>query len=305
MSMQYESGQLDLDLFMANFSGGVPVKDDLASMEFPLFSLGKKPDLRIREFIHPLNGKKVKIIPSVAGAANVFDKDLLIFVASQLIEAKKNNWPISKKVKIPIHSFIKQTQRSDGGKSYTDINNMLIRLKGTTIETNVPTGNVTQTKGFGWIDDYEITQYTRNKKGIQEVVVTISDFLYNSIKTFEVLTISQQYFALGQPLERRLYELARKHVGRKAVWKCDLDLLRLKCGTTQELYVFRKELRAIIARDALPGFRIALDTTVKKHKAVFYTRDNEQLIKDLSEKNLIGWFEALERGGSSSNNEEM
>jgi hypothetical protein len=95
---------------------------------------------------------------------------------------------------------------------------MLRRLKGTQIETNIVTGGEEQTKGFGWIHDYTITKKTGNGKGVLECIVQISDWMYNALLHYEVLTIDRRYFALRMPLERRLYELARKHVGNKAIW---------------------------------------------------------------------------------------
>lgn len=56
------------ELFAANMLEW-PVKDDLASMEFPLFSLSKRPDTKVREYISPSTHKRVKVIPSVLGAA--------------------------------------------------------------------------------------------------------------------------------------------------------------------------------------------------------------------------------------------
>jgi plasmid replication initiation protein len=89
-----------------------PVKDDLASMEFPIFSLKKAHDTAIREYENPSTKKRIRITPSVVGAATVFDKDLLLFIGSQLIEARKEGQPISRKVKVDIYRFLTGTCRS-------------------------------------------------------------------------------------------------------------------------------------------------------------------------------------------------
>jgi plasmid replication initiation protein len=44
----------------------------------------------------------------------------------------------------------------------------------------------------------------------------IADRLYNAILAREVLTLNRDYFRLDGGLERRIYELARKHCGRQA-----------------------------------------------------------------------------------------
>src|SRR3546814_5310579 len=67
---------------------------------------------------------------------------------------------------------------------------------------------------------------------MQEVEVRLSDWVFNAIRSNEVLTLNRQYFRLRKPLERRLYEIARKHCGwpGKAV-KFGLDTMQRKCGS--------------------------------------------------------------------------
>lgn len=276
-----------------------PVKDDLGSMEFPIFSLTKKKDASIRDYHNAQTGKRVRIMPSVLGAATMFDKDLLLFIGSQIMEARRQGLAISRQVKIDVYQFLTGTSKSTGGKAYELILDMLRRLKGTTIETNIKTGQVEQTHGFGIIEDYKVDRYTKNGKGVLDATVTISEWLYNALIHYEVLTLDREYFQLGQALERRLYELARKHAGEKPLWKCDIDLLRTKTGTTQDLRRFRSELRSIIERDSIPKYAMALDTQPKQHKVVFYTRNTKALLAELSRTDNFDWFEKLERSPSS------
>jgi plasmid replication initiation protein len=274
-----------------------PVKDDLASMEFPLFSLSTIPDTTVREYHQAGTNKRVRIIPSVMGAATVFDKDLLLFIGSQIIEGRKAGLPISNTVKFDSYSFLQGTSRQPCGKAYANILDMLRRLKGTQIETNIVTGGQEQTKGFGWIHDYTITKSatTSMGDGVLECIVQISDWMYNALLHYEVLTIDRRYFALRMSLERRLYELARKHVGSKPIWKADMSLMLQKCGSTQDLRHFRADVRKIIQRDSLPDYRMALDTSVKPQKIVFYTRNNKALSAELVATGKAAWFEKLER----------
>jgi plasmid replication initiation protein len=46
--------------------------------------------------------------------------------------------------------------------------------------------------------------------------LALSRWLYNAVLAREVLTLNREYFRLGGGLERRLYELARKHCGQQA-----------------------------------------------------------------------------------------
>ena len=65
------------------------------------------------------------------------------------------------------------------------------------------------------IDKAEVVRETRDGK-MQEIEITLSDWVYDAIENNNVLTLSRQYFQLRKPIERRLYELARKHCGKQA-----------------------------------------------------------------------------------------
>jgi hypothetical protein len=49
-----------------------------------MFSLSKKPDKRIRHYEH--NDISVTITPSVLGLATIWDKDILLYCISVLVE---------------------------------------------------------------------------------------------------------------------------------------------------------------------------------------------------------------------------
>src|SRR5580700_7246130 len=74
------------DLFICDVLDAIP-KDDMASMEHPIFSLATRPDTRVLRYEH--KNVVVEIVPSVRGLATIHDKDILIYCISQLM-AKKN-----------------------------------------------------------------------------------------------------------------------------------------------------------------------------------------------------------------------
>lgn len=63
------------------------IKDDSASMEAPIFTLATKPDLAVWNWASKDSSRSVEVYPSVKGRATQFDKDVLIFVVSQMTEA--------------------------------------------------------------------------------------------------------------------------------------------------------------------------------------------------------------------------
>ena len=96
-----------------------------------------------------------------------------------------------------------------------------------------------------------------------DVEVTLSDWVFDAIENDHVLTLSRQYFFLRKPLERRLYELARKHCGAQPKWTIGLELLRDKCGSGSTLKEFRRLVGKIIADDVahshMPDYAFAID----------------------------------------------
>jgi plasmid replication initiation protein len=299
------------ELFAATLQSW-PVKDDIASMEIPVFSLTKKPDTSVREY---RNGETyVKIIPPVIGAATVFDKDLLIYASSQIIEARNRGEKISPIVEIDSADFLRKTARSDSRESYERIADMLNRLYGTSIITTRTTGDVQQTEPFRLISDFRITSkvsrtetrpYGKSSRTQQHEIVRVlsfqvrlSDWLYNGLLKYEVLTLDHAYFRLSSSIERRLYEVARKYCGNQPLWKINIDLLAEKLGIKRDRRFFRQELRRIIDEDQMPEYHIALDAKVKPDMVVMYTKNSAEFAKFfLKKQELQAWFATLERPG--------
>lgn len=297
-----------LELVLADALDVVP-KDDLGSMGVPIFSLSKSGDTEVR--IYQRGNRTVRVIPSGIGAATVFDKDLILYLASQIVDRINRNLPVSKTVQVKSYDFIKATARDDSRCGYEGILNMLRRLRGTTLETNIPTGGIVPDKGFSLIDAYETIRKKKRKakasekgKG-QEIdrvltfTVTMSDWLYNGLVKLEVLTLNRQYFQLSKAIERTLYETARRHCGTdKALWKVDIDLLIEKIGFRRDRPNFRAELRQIIKADTLPDYYLALDNSKRPGVVVFYTRNAAALSKYIRTEGCYDWFNSLETKAS-------
>ena len=130
------------------------------------------------------------------------------------------------------------------------------------------------------IESYEIARATREGR-MQEVEIKLSDWVFNAIRHNEVLTLHRDYFRLRKPLERRMYELARKHCGKQKEWKISLDLLRKKCGSASTEKEFKRLIQNIVEQDTehghMPDYAVFLDEqsvvfknrgTMEKEKAV-------------------------------------
>lgn len=241
------------DLFICDVLAASP-KDDLGTMEHPIFSLSTKPDLRVLSYEH--NGTQVQVTPSVKGRATIFDKDILIFCISQLMVGLNAGREVSRKLQLKAHDLLLATGRDTGGDSYLRLREAFERLAGTRITTNIATGGIEVTSGFGLIESWEILRKTRGGRMIS-VMVTLSDWIFRAVLARSVLTLSRDYFSLRKPLERRVYELARKHCGRQPEWRVSVGTLHKKAGSTAPVRVFRAAIRKMIEEANLPDYSMA------------------------------------------------
>lgn len=249
------------DLFVCDIVDAVP-KGDMSSMEHPVFSLSTKPDTRPRRYER--GGNWIQISPSSYGLATVHDRDVLIYCISQCMAAINQGRKVSRKMRFTAHDLLVATNRQTSGRGYDLLRDCLRRLQGTQIETNLRQGDREYFKVFGLIESAEIVRETREGRML-DVEITLSDWVFDAIENNHVLTLSRKYFFLRKPIERRLYELARKHCGHQSSWQVGLDTLRDKCGSGSTIKEFRRLVLKVIEddekHDHMPDYTFSLDGT--------------------------------------------
>ena len=248
------------DFFVCDVLDAV-AKADMASMEHPIFSLATRPDTRVRRYEQ--GDCFVEVTPSAKGLATVHDRDVLIYCISQVIAALNDARPVTRTLRLKAYDLLVATNRMTNGQAYDGLKAALERLRGTTISTNVKTGGTEQFDVFGLIERARVVRETREGR-MQELEIVLSDWVFNAIEAREVLTLHRDYFRLRKPLERRMYELARKHCGRQSEWSIGLAKLRDKCGSTSSMKEFRRLIGAIVEQDAahghIPDYAVTLGT---------------------------------------------
>ncbi len=247
------------DFFICDVTDAIP-KDDLGSMEHPIFSLSTKPDTRIREYEH--NNIKITVAPSAHGLATIHDKDILIYCISQLIAKMNAGGEPKRTLHLKAYDLLVSTNRKTDGRGYEQLVAAFDRLSGTRIKTNLRTNGEEVTEGFGLIDSWRVIRHTESGRML-ELKVNLSDWVFNAVLGSEVLTLHRNYFRLRKPLERRVYEIARKHCGQKQEWSISLETLQKKCGAASTLKEFRRLVSTIAAEDAshshMPDYSITLN----------------------------------------------
>ena len=221
-----------------------------------MFSLSTRPDLRVLFYDH--NDVSIQITPSLRGLATIHDKDILIYCISQLMAAVNAGRAISKVVHLRAHDLLVATNRDTSGDGYKRLRDALERLAGTRITTNYETGGHEVTSGCGLIESWQIVRRSRGGR-MSSVTVTLSDWLFRAVQAKSVLTLSRDYFRLRKPLERRIYELVRKHCGRQPSWLVSVQVLHKKSGSASPRRVFRKMLRDMIISGHLPDYQMLED----------------------------------------------
>jgi plasmid replication initiation protein len=265
----------NLDFFLADIWVW-PIKDDHASMEHPIFSLTKKPTVAIRHYER--NGITVTVAPSAYGMPTIWDKDVLIYCCSQLIEGMKQGREPHAVVRFEVYDLLVSTNRSTGKKGYDLLKDALDRLHGVNVKTNIKTGGTETTYSFHLIDEWSIVEAAANAS----VQVRLSDWLYRAVINHEVLTLHKDYFRLDGGLERRLYELCRKHCGNQSKWIVRLETLHEKSGSQGPLKKFRHVVRNLVASDHLPEYRLRSQGNL----LVVYPRTHKGGLREL--KDVLG-----------------
>lgn len=245
------------DFFIADIFDNLPIKDDIASMEHPLFTLSTKKDIRTIRYEH--NGNTVTISPSAEhGLPTIFDKDILLYCGSLLMAEVNEGRIPPRTLRISTHDLLVATNRATDGRSYSLFKKSLDRLTSVYIDTNIKTGGK-MSEGFHIIESYKILENSRVKKRMVKLEITLSNWFYNSIINKEALTIHRDYFRLRQSLERRIYEIARKHCGSQDKFSMSMALLHKKSGSSSPLKLFRFRIKKIIDKNNLPDYLMFLE----------------------------------------------
>ena len=244
------------DFFIADILD-VSIKDDLASMEHPLFAL-KAGDMRVKTYER--NGNSVTVQPGHGGCATIHDKDIWIYCISQMVEAMNRGREVNKTVRFTAYDFLTATNRDTSGRAYERMAEAMARLRHTGIETNIETAGQRERRGFGLVESWRVVEKTSGGRMVA-VEVTFPDWLIRSVTAKHVLTLSPDYFRIRKPINRRVYELARKHCGNQKQWQCSVETLHEKSGSTDTIRKLRAVLKSLADVDDLPDYSVTIDPT--------------------------------------------
>lgn len=269
-----------------------PLKDDVNLMDVAPFSLSKRANKGIIKY--ELKDCLITIEGGAeSGLATVFDYDIFLNMVSYLAEevqqyrreeAKGLRPTVPPKTYRPSASHIlKFCRRSDGGKSYEDLEAALDRLANTTIKVvNLSGGKRRQVDSRPLIGGYSVVSRTGANK-IDTVEITIPDWVYMSVvrsdKKLPLLTLHQDYFLISSGLGRFIYRLARKAAGKDEA-RYGVSELHRRSGSSQELRKFAYDLREFVTRTQafpMPGYDLSIEQGREEQMLYMRRRNDEEL----------------------------
>lgn len=303
----------DLELERDNDSPLIgTAKNERTLMAYNFFSLTRDHQTELPYYD---DGKvSIEVVGTKFGIANIWDKEVLIYLESLLQDRINRGEPPSPIFQFTANDLFRITGTKAAGTAYERLEAALDRLKSTTVKTNLldADGEGSEvTRSFSWIDDYKIV-WRKNRKSMQSIRVVLGYRLYNAIlKKNHVLTYDSRYFKLC-PLEKRLYEIARAHCGDQPGFKMGIEKLRLRVGMTIPLRHFKSKLQAISQRKSpLPGYGLSLidpriqrsldtarpaptsRTPLKSYLVYFFRTDRLIDLRPVSEVPMVESLEAL------------
>lgn len=235
------------------------VRGEKSVMDFPFFTLSKNPQLKPIEYRH--DGVVIQIRPSATGVATMYDKEILLYVASLMVQAIARGEEVGTDFTFTAHDYFLVTGVARPSKrDYDRFADALERLQGTQIKTNIETGSEIDRGWFSWLSEAQAKYRKSPKTGEEQlrlVKVRICEWLHRAIKRDgRIYHYHHEYFRLGA-IERRLYEIAHCHCEGGEL-EISLEALWVKVGSTGTLRKFKLQLKDIAAENKLPEYTVEL-----------------------------------------------
>jgi len=258
MPMSRRPGEREqLALFRALPGEDMAPRDAQDLMAYPFFSLAKSRRTVPIRFEAGAVSLTVEGVPE-HGIATIWDADVLIWAASQIVQARDEGRGTSRLMAATPYEILRFARRGTGRTEYLGLRAALDRLQSTTVSTSIRQAGKLRHR-FSWINEWR--EHLRPDGRADGIELILPDWFYSGvIHEALVLTLDPAYFRLTGGIERWLYRLVRKHGGRQRHgWRFDLRHLYLKSGSLQRYRDFALHLRGLARRQSLPGYRLAIE----------------------------------------------
>ena len=227
-------------------------------MAYPFFSLAKSRRTA------PIDFRSGNVTIRVEGTqehgiATIWGADVLIWAASQLVEARDSGLRTSRLMRATPYEILRFIVRGVSLRDYQRLKATFDRLQSTTVAASIRETSGRRLHRFSWINEWkELADVRGSPLGIELI---LPDWFYAGVVDAALqLTINPAYFRLTGGIKRWLCRLVRKHGGKQPDgWQFDFRHLHRKSGSAMRFSDFAYDLRALVARQPLPGY--VLDIT--------------------------------------------
>ena len=260
-----------LDLFRA-LPGDLAPRDAQDLMAYPFFSLAKTHRVTPIDFRMNDITIRVEAVPE-HGMATIWDADVLIWAASQLVEARDAGLRTSRLMAATPYEILTFIGRGTSVRDYHRLKAALDRLLSTTVATSLRQANERRLHRFSWINEWTERADAHGRPDGLDLIVP--DWFYRAVLDDAlVLTIDRAYFGLTGGLERWLYRIVRKHAGHQCGgWRFEFRHLHAKSASLSPFKRFAFELRDIARRQSLPGYHLGIERETGGRELLVFTAD--------------------------------
>lgn len=249
------------DLFELDSPLYADVHGERTVAEFPFFALSKHPQMTPMVFEN--GSARIEINPSKTGVATIYDKEILLYIASLMAERMERGEKVDRVMSFTANDLFRVTSTNPSARSYDMLKASLARLQGTQIITNIETGGEGSDSAFSWLlkADIKYIKASNGDRRVKKIEVMVCDWLYRAIlQDKRIAAYHLAFFKLG-PIERRLYELAKFNCVDETGFEIDMETLAQRVGCASDkrgLEHFKRQLRSVADNQTLPEYEVRL-----------------------------------------------
>src|SRR5499427_3736726 len=182
-----------LELFRA-LPGDLAPRDAQDLMAYPFFSLSKSH--RVTPIDFRMGEVAIRVEATAEhGMATIWDADVLIWAASQIVEARDKGLRTSRLMAATPYEILNFIRRGTSARDYHRLKAALDRLQSTSIATSIRRVAMRRLHRFSWLSEWKECSDLRGRPLGVELI--LADWFYAGVADpARVLTIDAAYFHL-------------------------------------------------------------------------------------------------------------
>jgi plasmid replication initiation protein len=225
---------------------------------YPFFSIAKSA--RQTPIDLQVDGLGIRVEATADhGIATIWDADILTWAARRIVEARDAGCPASSVLTAAPAHILAPIARGTSARDCHRLKAALDRLQSTAVAISLRDASERRDHRFSWLSEW--TGHADAHGHCHTLELIIPDWLHGAVLD-GALTLDGEpaYFRLKGGLERWLYRVLRAKGARTPVAsRLDVADLHRRCASQSPFKRFALEVRDIVHRQGLPGYRLSLE----------------------------------------------